>query len=67
MPRWLLVAVAAIALVTVGIPVFQLVLRASLGLIAVTLAGAVALAFTTVAAIVLYMAGRLAVDKLRGW
>ncbi len=66
-PRWLIYVVGAIAVVTIGIPVFQLVLRASLGIIAMLLAGGVALAFTTVAAVVIYMVAQLVVDKLRGW
>lgn len=66
-PRWLIYVVGAIAVVTIGIPAFQLVLRASLGIIAMLLAGGVALAFTTVAAVVIYMVAQLVVDKLRGW
>jgi hypothetical protein len=66
-PRWLIYAVGAAAIVTIGIPVFQLVLRASLGIIAVILAGGVALALTAVAAVVLYTIIQIIVDKLRGW
>jgi hypothetical protein len=66
-PRWLIYAVGAAAIVTIGIPVFQLVLRASLGIIAVILAGGVALALTAVAAVVLYTIVQIIVDKLRGW
>ncbi|MBU6288390.1 MAG: hypothetical protein KGS10_09550 [Chloroflexi bacterium] len=66
-PRWIIYAVAAVAFVTVGVPIFQLVLRASLGIIAMVLAGGIALAFTAVAAIVLYMVVQVVVDKLRGW
>ena len=66
-PRWLIYAVGAVAFVTIGIPIFQLVLRASLGIIAMALAGGVALAFTAVAAIVLYMVAQIVMDKVRGW
>lgn len=66
-PRWLVYAVGAVAILTIGVPIFQLVLRASLGIIAMALAGGVALAFTAVAAIVLYMVAQVVLDKLRGW
>ena len=66
-PRWLVYAVGAVAILTIGVPIFQLVLRASLGIIAMALAGGVALAFTAVASIVLYMVAQLVLDKLRGW
>lgn len=66
-PRWVIYAVGAVAFVTIGVPIFQLVLRASLGIIAMALAAGIALAFTAVAAIVLYMVVQVVVDKLRGW
>jgi hypothetical protein len=65
--RWVIYAVSAVAFVTIGVPISQLVLRASLGIIAMVLAGGIALAFMAVAAIVLYMVVQVVADKLRGW
>jgi hypothetical protein len=63
----MLLGIGIAAFVAIGLPIFQLVLRASLGVVATLVAGGVALAFTAVAAIVLYMVAQMVFDKLRGW